>query len=331
MAAPRFSPGPVIGSGGYLGAAGRALLERNFASVGAYILMLSMILGGLLLCTDYLLVHVLAWIAGQPARGLGRGVFHVLAAYTGVGPRVGERPKTRTRIRKPSGRSGHPHPHRRPRRRAVRRRREDDEDAERGRRGRATNRPRKRRPRPARPCGSASPASRIATRSSRNSRPRSPTTARPITSCRPIDLLLEAEEFRFDEHEKEVRRKAKILEKTFADFGFNVRVVEIETGPVIAQFEVELEAGLRLCKITGLADDLAIALRVPSVRIVAPIPGKNTVGHRSAQRRAAAGPPARGDRRGQRQGRRRCGSRSSWARTSPATRWSSTWPRCRTC
>src|SRR6185295_2732196 len=80
------------------------------------------------------------------------------------------------------------------------------------------------------------------------------------------------------EHEKEVRRKAKILEKTFLNFGFKVKVVEIETGPVIAQFEVELEAGLRLSKITGLADDLAIALRVPSVRIVAPIPGKNTVG-----------------------------------------------------
>ena len=41
---------------------------------------------------------------------------------------------------------------------------------------------------------------------------------------------------------------------------------------------MELEAGLRLSKITGLSDDLAIALRVPSVRIVAPIPGKNTVG-----------------------------------------------------
>ncbi len=57
-----------------------------------------------------------------------------------------------------------------------------------------------------------------------------------------------------------------------------MKVVEIETGPVIAQYEVELEAGLRLAKISNLADDLAIALRVPSVRIVAPIPGKNTVG-----------------------------------------------------
>ncbi|HEX4149075.1 MAG TPA: DNA translocase FtsK, partial [Pirellulales bacterium] len=90
--------------------------------------------------------------------------------------------------------------------------------------------------------------------------------------------LLEGEPVSTDEHEKEVRRQAKVLEKTFANFGFQVKVVEIETGPVIAQFEVELEAGLRLSKITSLADDVAIALRVPSVRIVAPIPGKNTVG-----------------------------------------------------
>lgn len=93
-----------------------------------------------------------------------------------------------------------------------------------------------------------------------------------------LDLLLESDEVSYDAQEKEVRRKAKILEKTFEEFGFKVKVVEIETGPVIAQFEVQLEAGLRLSKITGLADDLAIALRVPSVRIVAPIPGKNTVG-----------------------------------------------------
>ncbi len=146
-----------------------------------------------------------------------------------------------------------------------------------------------------------------------------------------IDLLLASESFSFDEQEKEVRRKAKILEKTFLDFGFNIRVVEIQTGPVIAQFEVELEAGLRLSKITGLADDLAIALRVPSVRIVAPIPGKNTVGIEVPNDDAADRPPPRSHRRGRRQGRRRCGSRSSWARTWRAARWSSTWPRCRTC
>ncbi len=93
-----------------------------------------------------------------------------------------------------------------------------------------------------------------------------------------LNLLDEGEAFAYEEQATEVRRKAKILEQTFQDFGFNIRVVEIETGPVIAQYEIELEAGLRLSKITSLSDDLAIALRVPSVRIVAPIPGKNTVG-----------------------------------------------------
>ena len=93
-----------------------------------------------------------------------------------------------------------------------------------------------------------------------------------------LDLLTESDEVSYDEQTEEVKRKAKVLEQTFFNFGFNVKVVEIETGPVIAQYEIELEAGLRLSKITGLADDLAIALRVPSVRIVAPIPGKNSVG-----------------------------------------------------
>ncbi|MCG8650453.1 MAG: DNA translocase FtsK, partial [Pirellulales bacterium] len=93
-----------------------------------------------------------------------------------------------------------------------------------------------------------------------------------------LELLQQSDDISYEEQLSEVRRKALILEETFKNFGFNIRVVEIETGPVIAQYEVELEAGLRLSKITGLADDLAIALRVPSVRIVAPIPGKNTVG-----------------------------------------------------
>ncbi|MCE9545011.1 MAG: hypothetical protein K8T25_05755, partial [Planctomycetia bacterium] len=48
-----------------------------------------------------------------------------------------------------------------------------------------------------------------------------------------INLLLPGEQTEYAEQEKDVRRKAKILEKTFANFGFNVKVVEIETGPVI--------------------------------------------------------------------------------------------------
>ncbi|MDA0588020.1 MAG: DNA translocase FtsK [Planctomycetota bacterium] len=94
----------------------------------------------------------------------------------------------------------------------------------------------------------------------------------------PLDLFEDAEEFPYELLAKKARVAAVTLEKTFGEFGLNVKVVEVDTGPVITQFELELEAGLRLSKVTSLADDLAIALRVPAVRVVAPIPGKNTVG-----------------------------------------------------
>jgi len=81
MAASRFSPGPVIGSGGYLGAAVKGLLELNFASVGAYILVLSLILGGLLLCTDYVVLRALLWIVAIGARIFGRSTANVVTAY----------------------------------------------------------------------------------------------------------------------------------------------------------------------------------------------------------------------------------------------------------
>jgi len=93
-----------------------------------------------------------------------------------------------------------------------------------------------------------------------------------------IQLLESSDGFDYDQQREEARQKSVLLRKTIQSFGFNVVVTNVEIGPVIAQYEIELEAGLRLNKISALAEDLAIALRVPSVRVVAPIPGKNTVG-----------------------------------------------------
>ena len=93
-----------------------------------------------------------------------------------------------------------------------------------------------------------------------------------------LDLLDEAEDVPYSLLAKKAQVAAIMLEQSFREFGLSVRVVAIDTGPVITQFELELEAGLRLSKVSRLADDLAIALRVPTVRVVAPIPGKNTVG-----------------------------------------------------
>ncbi len=94
----------------------------------------------------------------------------------------------------------------------------------------------------------------------------------------PLSLLDAPVAFPIHEHEALIHNRALLLEKTLLEFGCQVRVVQIDTGPVITQFEIELEAGLRVAKINSVATDLAIALAVPNVRIVSPIPGKTTVG-----------------------------------------------------
>src|SRR5207237_10751569 len=93
-----------------------------------------------------------------------------------------------------------------------------------------------------------------------------------------LNLLDDPQPVPHEEHDQKLLERAALLEKTFTDFGLNVRVMGINTGPVITQYEVALETGLRVHKVTRLADDLALNLKVPSVRTVAPIPGKNTVG-----------------------------------------------------
>jgi S-DNA-T family DNA segregation ATPase FtsK/SpoIIIE len=68
------------------------------------------------------------------------------------------------------------------------------------------------------------------------------------------------------------------IEETLRHFKIDARVVEVQKGPTITQYEVSLAAGIKVHKIMNLADDLAMALKAPSIRIVAPIPGKSTVG-----------------------------------------------------
>lgn len=72
--------------------------------------------------------------------------------------------------------------------------------------------------------------------------------------------------------------KTEVLERTLLSFKIEARVVEIQKGPVISMFEMELGPGIKLGRVRALEDDLAIALRARSVRIVAPLPGRNTIG-----------------------------------------------------
>ncbi len=71
---------------------------------------------------------------------------------------------------------------------------------------------------------------------------------------------------------------SRILEKKLADFGVGGSVVKVHPGPVITMYEFAPASGIKVNKIVGLADDLALALRALSVRIIAPLPGKSVVG-----------------------------------------------------
>ena len=77
---------------------------------------------------------------------------------------------------------------------------------------------------------------------------------------------------------EELKENAEILERTLRDFGVEGRVAEIHPGPVITRYEIEPAPGIKINRIVNLADDLALALKAMSVRVVAPIPGKAVVG-----------------------------------------------------
>jgi len=302
LVGPPISPGPLIGPGGYLGAAGRAVLEINFATAGAFILTVSLILAGTILCTDFHIIRFTALAAHLPIRvgiaAAGQMTGRTLLRRTqtdlddlsladGAEPAVvirgkrldgsvpeesvtdNEQPASEPPVKSKATKSAQADD------RAV------DESTDESASSESNNE--------GKPGLGARLASALRIGKGSGDAEREAMMHQLEEAAKSSDetidydypspdLLLAGESVQLEEHEKEVRLKAKVLEKTFANFGFKVRVVEIETGPVIAQYEVELEAGLRLSKITSLADDLAIALRVPSVRIVAPIPGKNTVG-----------------------------------------------------
>ena len=71
---------------------------------------------------------------------------------------------------------------------------------------------------------------------------------------------------------------SRILEKKLADFGVEGSVAEVKPGPVVTMYELQPAAGVKINRITNLSDDLALALKAQSIRILAPIPGKAAIG-----------------------------------------------------
>ena len=95
----------------------------------------------------------------------------------------------------------------------------------------------------------------------------------------PSVSFLEDPEFRPTAADDEnLRMQSKLLEKKLEDFGVRGQVVAVSPGPVVTTFEYAPAAGVKINKVVNLSDDLALALRAASIRIVAPIPGKAVIG-----------------------------------------------------
>ena len=78
--------------------------------------------------------------------------------------------------------------------------------------------------------------------------------------------------------EDALRKSSEILEAKLGDFGIEGKVVQVLPGPVITTYEIEPAPGVKVSRIVTLADDLSMALRAQSIRILAPVPGKAVVG-----------------------------------------------------
>jgi S-DNA-T family DNA segregation ATPase FtsK/SpoIIIE len=81
-----------------------------------------------------------------------------------------------------------------------------------------------------------------------------------------------------DANAENLQMQSKLLEKKLEDFGVKGQVVAVSPGPVVTTFEYAPAPGVKINKIVNLTDDLALALRAISIRIVAPIPGKAAIG-----------------------------------------------------
>ena len=93
-----------------------------------------------------------------------------------------------------------------------------------------------------------------------------------IFKSKPMDLK------RKQEIEKSIRENVRHLENVLKEFGVEAKVVNYEYGPTITRYEIVIPKGVKVSKVTGLSDDIAMNLAAESIRIEAPIPGKNTIG-----------------------------------------------------
>lgn len=94
----------------------------------------------------------------------------------------------------------------------------------------------------------------------------------------PLSLLHKPAKIKNTRLEKDIGERIKILEDTLESFGVKVKVTQVSCGPAVTRYEVQPAPGIKVSRIVSLADDIALSLAAPQVRIEAPIPGKAAIG-----------------------------------------------------
>ena len=106
--------------------------------------------------------------------------------------------------------------------------------------------------------------------------PKAPQTNKYVLPT--LDLLKKPQKKKTDDNTEQIEKNIEILQSTLRDFGIIGHVVEVNSGPAVTQYELEVQTGTRLSKLLGINKEISLALAKKDVRIEAPIPGKSTVG-----------------------------------------------------
>ncbi|MEE9127249.1 MAG: DNA translocase FtsK 4TM domain-containing protein, partial [Planctomycetota bacterium] len=271
--------GPLYpqGAGGKFGEAVSAPLRNAFGGPGRLLLLLFGALTSFLLATEWVFSQVLLWAAAG-VQLLGRWLRRVLPALLA---RLGRRPATKTAATK-TVTTG------------LEADQEEEEDAEEDQEEQEVDdedeedhedeeeedeeepepqvvlQPQRRRPR-------KEPAVTI----HRPPAPPREQQALPFDAAYtfpPIELFQEPMALDNATTEAVIRRHAEAIERRLGSFKIEARVVGVSPGPAVTQYEIRLAEGIKVTRIVSYEADLAAALKAVSVRVVAPIPGKDTVG-----------------------------------------------------
>ncbi len=261
----------AFAQGGVVGSVVSSFIIEYLGRVGAMVFIIAMIVLSMLVATEFLILPVVMSLYGF-MRGVPSRVKEILperekAAVAAAKPGRGKLKAAREEIAKKLE--------------AMRRQVEEAKKATVSRKTAAGD-----RPVPGPDINAAEP--KIVTPKKTERAPAKPVRVAPVSNVStgeeveyklPDHSLLKATaKGNVREKEEDLKRKAATLERTLLEFGVEAQVVKINRGPVITLYELEPAVGTRVNKITSLSDNISLAMKSANIRILAPIPGKGTVG-----------------------------------------------------